>query len=150
MVAIVALLAAAVLLVVGWSTDSDPQLIAACVLAGLVALVLIADRLLARVTSEVAEEAGVDEVPDAAGVEPASVTASTAAGVEPTEAEPRADVVEDSDDSVDDPGVVVFVPGRMTFHRSDCRLVADKNVGRGSRADLEGAGMNACRSCLRA
>ncbi|GAB4009089.1 hypothetical protein [Nocardioides ultimimeridianus] len=153
MVAIVVLLAAAVLLVVGWVTDSDAQLIAACVLAGLVAVALIADHLLRRDSAglaagtTVASEARAQ--PDPAAEDPA-VDDDAWVGPGTAQELPVAAAGEVGESETGDAQGVVFVPGRMTFHRPGCRTVEGKSVGRGSRADLEGAGMNACRSCFTA
>jgi hypothetical protein len=122
--------AAAILLGHGYLTESRDEVIAAGVASLLGVAVVILDRFRSGGRS-----AGSGAADDAAAWVDEELDAGAAEAV-------PAPVAERDD------GRVVFVPGRTSFHRSDCGAVAGKQTSAADRTELERGGMQPCRRCI--
>lgn len=126
MVVLLLVVVAAILLGHGYLTESQDEVIAAGALSLAAAALVIVDRVRSRSRTAGATKDAVEEM-DAADESDGS----------------------DETDKPDDAGDrVVFVPGRTTFHRPGCVVVADKQTSAADRAELELGGMQPCRRCI--
>lgn len=124
MIALLLLLAAATLLVLGYLNEQPALVWVALGLSCLVVLLVLGPRLVPSRKS-------------------ASAESDTFEHGEPTEQPQPPEEASEAE-----PAPVVFAPGKLTFHRASCGELGDVPTSAAARHQLEAGGMKACPHCL--